>query len=416
MNKAGKVHIAYIGRVLPSVSETFVVREIAALRRRGIPISAFSVHPFDPNVLHPEAPDLNSEIEVLTRPSDPRFWLAHLLFAIAHPGRYAKCMWKYVFTGEKTWALRLRCLRFFLVAPFFACLVRQRGITHIHAHFANAATSVAMMAATLAGVPFSFTVHTNYEMIIDNTLMHEKLSEAKFVVTISRFNIENYLLREFGFSDADKLFVVRCGIDCDNHCPNHHSLNSAPLIVSVGRLYETKGFHTLVDACKTLKDLGVQAKCLIIGGGPERERLQRQIEDENLSDTVTLLGELLPENVKSYLAKSDVFALPCCTGKSEGEKGHHDGIPVALMEAMAMGVPSVSTFVGGIPELVHNGETGLLVQPEDPEKLAHAIAEIIRNPELAQKLSVSGRDHVQREFNIHRSADRLFRLFMKGTV
>ena len=353
--------IAYVGRVLPLVSETFVVREIAALRDLGVPIKVFSIHPFDPSVIHPEAPDLKSEVEVLSRPSDPRFWLAHLLFAVIYPHRYFRCLWQYVLTAEKSWHRRLRCLKFFLVAPFFALRARRLGVTHIHAHFSNVPTAITMMASKLAKIPFSFTVHTNYEMIIDGILMNQKFAAASFVVTISRFNITNYFLPRFTAADTSRIHLVRCGIDCDKYSPAFRHADDPvraevskypPVILSVGRLADNKGFHTLVSACRILKELGIEARCLIIGAGPEREKLLKQIETEGLADRVTLLGQLLADDVRSYLSRADLFALPCCYSKSEEENGNHDGIPVALMEAMAMGVPTVSTSIGGIPELI----------------------------------------------------------------
>ncbi|MHC1728486.1 MAG: glycosyltransferase family 4 protein [Syntrophobacteraceae bacterium] len=406
--------IAYVGRIVPSVSETFVAREIAALRKLGIPIKVFSVHPFDPKVVHPEAPELSSEVEVLTRPSDPHFWAAHAFFKFTHPVRYLRCLWDYVLSGEKSRHLRLRCFHFFLVAPYFAYLLQKCGATHVHAHFANVPTAVAMMAARLAGIPFSFTIHSRYEMIIDGILMNQKLAAAEFVVTISRFNIDTYLLPRFPAAEAAKIHVVRCGIDCDRYSPGPHLLKSPPIILSVGRLSDTKGFPTLISACRRLKDMGIEAKCVIIGDGPDRQSLLRQIQGEGISAHVTLAGELLADRVQSWFKRADLFVLPCCVSKTGPEKGNHDGIPYALIEAMAMGIPVVSTYIGGIPELIHNGETGLLVQPDEPDALAEAMAGIIQDGHLSKRLSEAGRDFVMREFNVSRSANQLFELFMKG--
>lgn len=408
--------IAYVGRILPSLSETFIVREIAALRKLGLAIKPFSIHPFDPEVIHPEAPELSSEVEVLTCPANPQFWLAHIFFALAMPHRYFSCLWKYVLTGERTWDLRLRCFKFFLLAPLLALRVRKTEVTHIHAHFANVSTAVSMMAAALAGISFSFTIHTNYEMIIDGILMNRKLAAARFVVTISRFNITHYLLPLFKATDLSKIHIVRCGIDCDKYIPESHSQHNPPLILSVGRLADNKGFHTLVSACRILKEMGVETRCEIIGEGPERANLEEQISEAGLSGAVTLVGQFLAEHVRNSLSRADLFALPCCYGKSEEEKGNHDGIPVALMEAMAMGIPTISTRIGGIPELILDEQTGLLVSHEDPEALAHAMVRIIQDRDLAERLSSGGREIVEREFNIYRSASRLFDLFMRDTV
>jgi glycosyltransferase involved in cell wall biosynthesis len=273
-----------------------------------------------------------------------------------------------------------------------------------------------MMASMLSKIPFSFTVHTNYEMIIDGILMNQKFAAASFVVTISRFNITNYFLPRFNAADPSRIHLVRCGIDCDKYSPAPRHTGSPPVILSVGRLADNKGFHTLVSGCRILKELGIDAQCLIIGAGPEREKILKQIEAEGIADRVTLLGQLLADDVRSYLARADLFALPCCYSKSLEENGNHDGIPVALMEAMAMGVPTVSTSIGGIPELIQHGKTGLIVRPDDPEALAGAMAAIIQDSELASRLSRAGREIVEREFNIRRSAGQLYELFMRDAA
>lgn len=405
--------IAYVGRIVPSVSETFVVREIAALRKLGVAIKTFSIHSYNPKVIHPEEPKLSSEVEVLTRPSKPLFWVAHLIFQFSHPFKYFSCLWDFVLSGEKTWSLRLRCLHFFLVGPYFAYLLQKCGATHVHAHFANVPTAVAMIASRMVGIPFSFTIHSRYETVIDSILMNQKLAAAKFVVSISRFNIDNYLSPRFPASRTSNIHVVRCGIDCDRYFPEPHSLNSPPLILSVGRLSDTKGFPTLISACRLLRTRKVDCTCLIVGNGPDRESLQRQIEKEKISDNINLIGELLADDVKRLFKTADVFVLPCCVSKTAGEEGNHDGIPYALIEAMAMGIPVISTYIGGIPELICSGETGLLVQPEDPEALVGAIAAVIQDRQLAKKLSEAGRDFVLREFNVNRSAAQLLELFTR---
>ncbi|MCE5335985.1 MAG: glycosyltransferase family 4 protein [Desulfobacteraceae bacterium] len=405
-------HLAYVGRIIPSVSETFVVREIAALRDLGLPIKVFSVHAFNPAIVHPEAPDLKSEVEVLTCPSNPMFWLAHVFFLSRFPGRYLRCLKDYVMTAESSRAARLRCFQFFLVAPFFALRVLQSGITHIHAHFANVPTAVAMMAASLAGVTFSFTIHSRFEMLIDRVLMPQKLRAAEFIATISRFNVENYLLPVFQ-ADPAKISIVRCGIDCEKYSAPRETVEGPPMILSVGRLSDTKGFPTLISACRILRERGVVFRCVIVGDGPDRMGLEAQIKADGVSNQVTLAGELLSDKVLSLLRKASLFVLPCQVSKSAEEAGNHDGIPYALVEAMAMGIPTVSTRIGGIPELILNGRTGLLLEPEDPLGLADAMASVIGDPDLAARLSSGGRDMVLREFNVRRSARQLFELFTK---
>ena len=169
------------------ISETFVVREIVALRRLGLSVKVFSLHPPETGVFHPEAPDLAREAEVLIQPQNPLFWLAHLIFALRFPGRYFHCLYAYVLTADEPWRSRRRCLSYFMVAPFAAWRLRRAGIQHLHAHFANAPASVALMAAALAGISFSFTAHA-YDIFIDKLLLPAKLAAAAFVACISRYN------------------------------------------------------------------------------------------------------------------------------------------------------------------------------------------------------------------------------------
>ena len=177
--------LAYLGRILPVISETFVVREIVALRRLGLSVKVFSLHPPETGVSHPEAPGLAREAEVLIQPRNPRFWLAHLIFALRFPRRYFHCLYAYVLTPGGPSGSRRRCLSYFMVAPFAAWRLRAAGIQHLHAHFANAPASVALMAAALAGISFSFTAHA-YDIFIDRLLLPAKLSAAAFVACISR--------------------------------------------------------------------------------------------------------------------------------------------------------------------------------------------------------------------------------------
>lgn len=394
--------IGYLGRILPTLSETFVVREIAALRRLGQEVHAFSLYPPDRTAVHPEAPELAEEVEVLVRPTHPQFWLAHLIVLLRSPLRYFHCLWRYGLAANEPWRRRLHCLAYFAVAPFAAVCLRRAGVTHLHAHFANAATTTAMMAAALAGIPFSFMAHA-YDIFVDDVLLAAKLSAAAFVATCSHFHV-HYLQEHYPVRAS--IFVVRYGVDPEMFAPRQSSPLTPPLIFAVGRLVETKGFHTLVEACARLRALPLAADCLIIGEGPERERLTHMITELQLADRVTLFGKLPPAEVSARYSQASLLVMPSCVRNND-----RDGIPNVLLEAMVMGIPVVSTRVSGIPELVRNDETGLLVEPDDPEALAKAIARLITDPILAERLARAGRELVLQEFNIYKSAQRLQRLF-----
>jgi colanic acid/amylovoran biosynthesis glycosyltransferase len=401
--------IAYLARRLPLLSETFVIREIAALRRLGADVKLFSVHGPDLAVLHPELPDAVSEVTTLLSPTDLHFTAAHAYFIFKFPGRYFGCLWRYVLAPRQTWREKLRCLCHFLVSPHAAWCMREKRAAHIHAHFASIATSVAMMASRLLDIPFSFTVHA-YDIFLDNPLMPEKLSDAKFVVVCSRFS-EVYLNEHYPDARSPRMELVRYGIDpalFAGHPPGPNV--SCPFILAVGRLVETKGFHTLIRACGLLRERGVEFKCGIIGAGPEQACLESMIRELGLREKVFLLGERQPAEVIEFYPEADLFVMPSCVRKND-----RDGIPNVLLEAMISGVPVISTRVSGIPELVRDEETGLLVEPDDPVALARAMARFLEDRKLAESLSRSAKELVAREFNIERSAMRLLELFRERT-
>lgn len=400
--------IAYLGRILPVISETFVVREIAALRSLGARIQVFSLYPPELDVTHPEAPDLAQEVEVLLKPARPIFWLAHLFFLFWRPRRYWHCLWLYALAAPETWGGRRRCLALFAVAPYVAWRLRRTGVQHLHAHFANAPASVALLAAHLSGLSFSFTAHA-YDIFIDRLLLPAKLEAAAFVAGISRYNLR-YLREQYSEAAARaRLELVRNGIDPGRFRPHPHLAGNPPLILAVGRLVETKGFHVLVAACAILQRVGIACRCLIVGDGPEAERLNQLVETSGLANRVDLLGRLQPEALLPYFRQADLVAMPACVRNHD-----QDGIPTVLLEAMAMEIPVVASRVSGIPELVIDDKTGLLVEPDDPAALAAALARLLADPELARRLAAAGRELVVAEFNSQRSATSLLELFAEA--
>ena len=398
--------IGYLARILPVLSETFVVREIAALRCLGLAVRPFSLYHPEAGVVHPEAPALINEVEVLVRPLHPLFFLSHLIYLVHHPARYFGCLWRYVWASGEPLGRRLRSLAHFSAAPFAALRLRRAGVTHLHAHFANTAASIAMMAAFLEGISFSFTAHA-YDLFVDDILLPAKLSAASFVVTISEFNA-SYLRERYPEAASADLPIIHCGVDPDMYFPRPRPTHSPACILAVGRLVFKKGFHVLIEACALLRDKGVRARCLIVGDGEEATRLHNLAAGLDLSAQVLLAGTLLPADLLEYYAEADVFVMPSC--KSGNDR---DGIPTVLIEAMAMEVPVVSTRLSGIPELVRHGETGLLVAPDDPAGLAEAIARLLSDPALAERLGKAARELVIRDFNIHSSARMLFNLFTR---
>jgi glycosyltransferase involved in cell wall biosynthesis len=293
--------------------------------------------------------------------------------------------------------------------------MERAHVRHIHVHFAWSASSIALIAFRLLDIPFSLTLHSN-EIYFDRLLIEDKLRYARFVVTISDFN--RRLLTELWPDSgvAEKVHVIHCGLDPDlfksaqeqaaSRIENVGAKDGLEL-VAVGQLAPRKGFHVLIEACHHLTQRGVPFRCHIFGEGTERDRLEALCEQYDLRDRVRMPGRIYQQDLRQFLAHADVFVLPCVKDKS----GDLDGIPVVLMEAMAMELATVSTHVSGIPELIHHGHNGLLAQPDDAQALADTLQHLATHPELASRLAKAGRQTVVKEFNIHRSAEQMAALF-----
>lgn len=396
--------IAYLGRLLPTLSETFVIREAAALMRLGVPVELFSIYPPDRSHLHPELPDAAGLARVVFRPDTGDFWKAHYRFPGENWSSYGDALRKFVLRPEETAVRRLRTFFHFLMAPHAAALLKRYAISHVHAHFANAAASVAMMAAHLAGISFSFTVHA-YDLFVDDLLMEEKLRSARFVATCSRFHVE-YVREHYRSGRDARIEIIHYGIDPRRFPAPKRDRSARPLVLGVGRLVETKGFHTLIEACGLLNERGAPITCVIVGAGIEEARLKRLAVERGVSAQIVFTGALQPAEILEQYNRADCLVVPSCVRNND-----RDGMPNVLIEAMATGLPVVSTRVSGIPELVRNNETGLLVEPDNPKELADAMERLLKDRDLSDRLGQAGRELVLAEFDIHGSAKRLMELF-----
>jgi glycosyltransferase involved in cell wall biosynthesis len=267
---------------------------------------------------------------------------------------------------------------------------------------------MAVGLSALLDLPFSFTGHAK-DIFVDANALQDKIRLASFVVTCSEYNAD-YLRRHCPELDPDRVVVIHCGIPVSRIRWSPPGPSDTPLILSVGRLVEKKGHRYLVQACEYMKRRGLRFRCLIIGDGPLRESLSEEIGRRDLEDCVALKGSLPYPEVRSYFRKSSAFVLPSVITPD----GDREGLPVALMEALAFGVPAISTPTAGIPELVVNERTGLLVPPGNAQLLARAMERLIRDPELGRRLSVEGRETVRTGFEIEDTALQLAGLFRQS--
>jgi glycosyltransferase involved in cell wall biosynthesis len=283
---------------------------------------------------------------------------------------------------------------------------RLRGIDHLHAHFATASTTVARLAARFARIPYTMTAHAKdifHESVRPEDL-RRKLQDAAGTVTISDYNLE-YLHESYGPAAEDVRRIYN-GLELERF-PYEEPRRRVPEIVAVGRLVEKKGFADLIEACSLLRDRGVKVRCLIVGLGEQEPELRAAVERLGLGNRVELPGPRPQGDLIEAVGRAAVFAAPCVIGGD----GNRDGLPTVLLEAMALGTPCVSTDVTGIPEVLRDGETGLMVPQRDPAALADAIERLLADPELRVRLAGRARRLVEAEFDVHRNAALLREAF-----
>jgi len=382
--------LAYIMRSYPVLYHATVFNEIRVLQRHGYTFEVFSLLEVAeaemrrdsisdlPKATYcwkdrlPGATVLRANFEILARIGPAKYWEA---FQMARR------------------AALLTDLRAFMRFAAWAWELRQRGVTHMHAHWATEAGTVAMIFSWLNGLPFSFTAHA-YDIYLQPQFLDRKLREAAFAVTVSAYN-RQWMLDHFGGPGvAEKLHVIYPLIDLEQFPPRRAAPPNGKLsIISVGRLTEYKGLIYLVEACRLLKERGVPFVCRIVGEGEDREPLEAAVVQYGLQDSVQLLGSLPYKEVPPLLEQATLFALPCVIAHN----GDRDGMPLVLIEAMAREVPVVSSDVIGLKELVRP-EVGLLTPPRDPAALAEAMVQVYTaGPERQHAMGRAGRTIVENE-------------------
>ncbi len=389
--------LAYLFERFPSFTQTFCYREIGELRRQGVAPAIFSIRtPIDE-----PAQDWDASIvsrvdylpgdEALVRGVDRDLRKGRL------PPQVAAEIARW---GRKTDFLRL------YQAAYLGPQLQLLGVRHVHAHFAGLAARTAYWIERFFGIGFSFTAHANdvFAPKPFEISLGELVGAARAVVTVSEFGVR--FLGERYPDAASRLHRVYNGIDLGLFPPADFTA-APPTILSIGRLIEKKGFGDLVAACRLLQERGIDFRCEIIGEGPLGAALDEQIKSAGLTNKVTLAGSLPQREVSGRLARSAVFALPCVAETGGGM----DNLPTVVMEAMAAGLPVVSTAIGGVPEMVGEGSTGLLVPEHQPAALADALTRLLADPAFARSLGETGRERAAELFAIEKSAQNLTAIF-----
>ncbi|HQT85983.1 MAG: colanic acid biosynthesis glycosyltransferase WcaL [Acidiphilium sp. 37-64-53] len=399
--------VAYIMKRYPRLTETFILNEIRAMERLGADLRIFSLLPPEPPPHHPMVAEVRAPVRAVPMAGA---WV-DLLRAHGAAIRTAPLRYAGAFGRAAWWSVQsptpLSVWKQFTRAGFVATACRRDGIRHIHAHFANAPAAVARFASLMSGIPFSFTAHAKDLYLTPKQVISRRARAASFVATCTGYNAQ-YLRDLLGAAESHKINLVYHGIDL-THFSARAAIGAAigaapiPLVLSVGRLVPKKGHDDLIEACALLRDAGVAFRCMIVGAGPLHAELAALIERHDLAGTVTLEGAMTHAALIDLYRRATLFAL----APRIADDGDRDGIPNVIAEAMAIGVPVVSTDVSGIPEVVRDGETGRLVPPRDARALADAMGRLLADPDQAQALAAAARALLERDFDLWTTTTRL---------
>jgi len=399
-----RLKVAYVMSRFPKLTETFVLYEMLAVEEQGVDVALYPLLRQREPVVHHDAVALCERAHFQPFLSGP-ILQSQLIFLRRSPRTYLSTLWGLL---RGTWG----SLNFFAGAigifpkvAHAARLMAAEGVDHVHCHFSNHPAAAGFVIHRLTGIPFSFTAH-GFDLHVDRRMLCAKVAEAAFVVPVSEYNKE-LIVEECGESARKKLAVLHCGVDTKFFKPAEVAVEGPLSILCVGKLHEVKGQAYLVEACRLLAEAGVDLVCNFVGDGPDRRALTQRIADTALEGHVSILGERDRVQIAALLNTAHVLAVPSVPTSS----GKREGIPVVLMEAMSAGVPVVASRLSGIPELVEDGVSGLLVPPGDAPALADAIRRLHDDPSLRRRLAAAGREKVLEDFDVRRNAAELVRRF-----
>ena len=384
--------IGYVLKMYPRFSETFVVNEILAREARGADIRIFSLRPPADPRFHATIARVQAPVAYAPRVNRSQH-LWELLRGAQHLPGFRAALPELLAAGDEDAAQ----------AAWLARAARDAGVTHLHAHFANVATTIARLAARIAGIRYSFTAHAKdlFHESVDPADVDRKIGGAHHVVTVSDFHVRHIEAR-YPQAAATMLRRVYNGIDLAEF-PFRASRPGTDRIVAVGRLVEKKGLDDLLRAIALLREAGRAVECRIVGGGEREGSLRALASELDLGDVVTFTGPRPQDRVREEVAAANVLVAPCIVGSD----GNADGLPTVLLEAMALGTPCISTDVAGIVEAIRHDETGLIVPQRDPLAIAEATARLLDDATLAARLARAARALIESEFDARLQAAQL---------
>ena len=390
--------IAYLVSDLSAPSHTFVRREIEALRRRGLTIDAFSIR---------NSGDACTRDHTVVGHAPHTYLAALLVTLFTHPIRLFST-WLLALQHRPAGLRDLIWAQFhFVEAVFLSRKLRETGVDHLHNHFANSGATVGLLAAHLARIPWSLTLHGISETDHPaGATLPDKLARAQFVACASRFMMAQGM-RRLDPEEWGKFKLVRCGVDLDRLPKMEAGAGSTSTrLVCVGRLSAEKGYFGLIEALSDPRLADADYRLRIVGDGPQDEQIRREVAAADLKNRIEFLGALPEDQTLSEIARSDVLILPSLM----------EGLPVVLIEALALGKPVIASGVAGIPEIVRNGQNGYMIEPGNWAQLADRIHDILADSEHLARLTGHARDNFDTDFEIGKAVEPLIEQFGKGSA
>ena len=396
------MNVAYLVNQYPTVSHSFIRREIAGLEAEGVRVSRFSIRDTSGSLVDPEDEKELSRTRVILKAGAGRLLAGFCMAALTRPIRFARALALTLRIGCRSDRGLLRHFAYLAEACLMLKWLRESETEHVHAHFGTNAPTVAMLCRLLGGPPFSFTVHGPHAFDKPKFLaMREKIARAAFVVAVSSFG-RSQLLRWCGHEDWPKVHVVHCGVDGKFLAEPETPLPPEARLVCVGRLCEQKGQLLLVEAAGRLADEGLDFELVLVGDGEMRPEIEKLIERLGLGERVRITGWATSDKVRNEILASRAMVLPSFA----------EGLPVVIMEALALGRPVISTFIAGIPELVEPDVCGWLVPAGSADALVPAMREALEAPvQRLQEMGRRGRERVIESHNARTEAARLAEMF-----
>jgi glycosyltransferase involved in cell wall biosynthesis len=400
-----QLRIAYLLSRYPAVSHTFFLKEVLGLRERGLAIEVASINP--PDRPRKDLPPIElaeaNQTYCVKSGGFVSIALQLLSIALRHPGVTLRGLAAASCLGG--WDLKARAFALFYLAEalLIGKWMQRRSLLHLHVHFGGPVATVGMLTSEAWQVPWSLTLHGPDEFFDQDAFyLRQKIESANFVICISDF-CRSQVMRIAPEIGGSQLEIARLGVDCEALRPRRSvatatAKDTGPVrLVCTGRMVAAKGHRTLLEALEPLIAEGLDIRCTLIGDGPERASLEVLAKNLGISDRLSFSGSLEHQLTLKEVAAADIFVLASFA----------EGLPVALMEAMALGVPCVSTMIAAIPELIADGKNGLLVPASNVDDLQSALRRLIVDTDFRFRLGSNARKSVEEQYDLVANLDKL---------